>query len=96
MRLAEGVAIFDWTARLAPWQSWEGKGWLEAEARVRRGAPALEARLRAVLAHRCGWGDRPRTLAETARELRTTPMAVARMERRAIRKARAASMEGPP
>ena len=43
-----------------------------------------------ALALRYGWGHAPHTLAELARALPTTPMAAARLERAAVRRAIAA------
>lgn len=86
-RLHEGVWIGDWTRRVASWQSWEGRAWLEAPARVRRGAAGIEPRLRRALELRHGWGPRPMSLPELAAELRLPVMRAAVVERRAWREA---------
>ncbi|MEX2219977.1 MAG: hypothetical protein WD749_14590 [Phycisphaerales bacterium] len=95
LRLGTGVILPDWTRSVEPWQSWEGRAWLELDAAARRGMGAIAAKPRRVLALRHGIGGRPRTLAETARDLGTTGMAAARMERRAIRESRRAGPEAP-
>jgi hypothetical protein len=85
-RLASGVAIADWTIALDPWQSLAGRPWLEPDERARSGRVQLDPRMREVLERRFGWGHEPGTLAEVARALGTTPMAIARIERAAIRR----------
>lgn len=86
-RLQEGVWIGDWTRRVSASQSWEGRAWLEPPARVRRGAAAIDPRLRRVLELRYGWGPRPMTIAELAADLKIPAMRAAVVERRAAREA---------
>jgi hypothetical protein len=83
--LAEGVTIPDWARRLCPWQAFQGRRWLEPDARVRLVMPTdLERRL---LDRRYGWGPAPATLREAALELGMTPMRAAAMEREAVHRA---------
>lgn len=95
-RLAPGVAIEDWTRTIAAWQLHRGRVWLEPDARVRAGLARLDERLRAVLERRYGWGAAPGTLPEVARALSTTPMAIARLERRGVREAIALARASQP
>jgi hypothetical protein len=95
-RLAPGVAIADWTLHLAPWQSGAGRPWLEPDARIRVALPSLPERMAESLSRRYGWGYAPHTLAELARALGTTPMAAARLERAALRRAIASSRGAKP
>jgi hypothetical protein len=85
-RLASGVVIADWTLSLDPWQSLSGRPWLEPDPRARSGRVHLEPRMRDVLERRFGWGREPAMLSEVAIALGTTPMAIARIERAAIRR----------
>lgn len=90
-RLGDGVAIEDWTRRVCPWQTLDGRCWLEPDARIRRGMERLDERGRLILAGRYGWGSAPATVAQLAERLGTTVMAAGRLERRAIREAIAAA-----
>jgi DNA-directed RNA polymerase specialized sigma subunit len=70
----------DWSRRLHPWQAS-----LEPPAEVRSGLETLTTRERQVLDLRYGWnGGPPRTVAEIAKELRTTPTRIAAMQRRLV------------
>jgi hypothetical protein len=93
-RLTAGLRIADWTRGVSAWQLREGRAWLEPAERVRRGAAAIEPRLRRVLELRYGWGPRPVTIAELAAELKMPAMRAAVLERRAVRAAgRAGSVQ---
>jgi RNA polymerase primary sigma factor len=86
-RLSPGVTIPDWTRRVAPWQSVRGSIWLEPPPRVRSGLAGLGEPHRALLIHRYGWGERPKTIQEAAGVIGTTPIKAAQMERRGLREA---------
>lgn len=83
-RVPAGAPVPDWTLHVEPWQAW-----LEPDPRVRAHVRALPATPYAVaLSARYAWDARPpRTLAELARELGTTPVAAAKIEREATRRA---------
>lgn len=75
-----------WERAVDPWQ-----GAIEMDARFGKVLVAMEARDRRVIERRAGWdGMAPVTLAQLAKELKTTAMRAAMLERRAIRVARAA------
>ncbi len=85
-RPSTDLPIGAWERSVDPWQHA-----IELDARFRSVLPTLEPDDRRVLERRAGWdGSAPATLAQVARELRTTPMRAAMLERRAIRVARAA------
>ncbi|MBL9032616.1 MAG: hypothetical protein JNM80_13040 [Phycisphaerae bacterium] len=86
-RLDVEAGIEDWTRKVARWQTWHGRTWLEPSERVRRGASALGARERGVLEARYGWGRAPATIAAIAGMLGTTVIKAALLERRARREA---------
>ncbi|TVQ62190.1 MAG: hypothetical protein EA378_06965 [Phycisphaerales bacterium] len=83
-RVPAGAVVPDWTRRVEPWQAW-----LEPDPRLRAHVRALPVTpYAAALSARFGWDARPpRTLAELARELGTTPVAAAKIEREATRRA---------
>ncbi|MBL8759998.1 MAG: hypothetical protein JNL50_01730 [Phycisphaerae bacterium] len=95
---ARAVARPSMDAPLAPWERsvdpWQRS--IEFDPRLRIVLVAMEAADRRVLERRAAWdGAPPATLAQLAKELSTTPMRAAMLERRAIRIARAA-LRGEP
>ncbi len=86
-RVSPGVGMDDWTRRLAPWQHFGARIWLEPASRVRAGLSALAPRERLVLEHRFGWGPAPATLHEVAARMGITIMQAATLERAAMRRA---------
>lgn len=81
-RLMAGVAIADWTRRVAPWQAW-----LEPDPRVRAVLDHLDPIDREVLVRRLGFGTKPWALDELAIELGVARIALPRIQRQAYRKA---------
>lgn len=91
-RIPAHVRAPDWTRRIEPWQAW-----LEPDPRLRaHAASALPGQTGlAVLVARYGWdGTPPRTIAAIAAQLGSTPPAIARAERAAIRRAMAHARGG--
>jgi RNA polymerase primary sigma factor len=86
-RLARGVRIDDWTRKVAPWQAYRGRVWLEPPSRVRAGVAAVGDAMGRLLLARFGWSGPPRTHAQLAAMLGKTVMRVAQDERRAVREA---------
>jgi RNA polymerase primary sigma factor len=79
------LPIGAWERMVDPWQ-----GAIDLDARFRDVLRALDPADRRMIERRTGWdGSAPATLAQVAKELRTTPMRAAMLERRAIRIARA-------
>lgn len=80
------MQIGAWERAVDPWQRQ-----IELDARLRGVLVAMESADRRVIERRAGWdGSPPMTLAQLAKDLKTTPMRAAMLERRAIRIARAA------
>jgi len=61
-RLSAGVVMEDWTRRVAAWQRFGGRVWLEPAAAVRAGVGKLSGQERELLEMRYGWGPRPATM----------------------------------
>ncbi len=87
-KLGAGVVMEDWTRRVAAWQRFGGRVWLEPAEAVRRGLGGLGGRERVLLEMRYGWGPRPVTMAEAAKKLGMTVMRAVQVERTAVRRSR--------
>ena len=74
--------VEDWTRRVSPWQRF-----LEAPATLRAGMASLDAKQRAILESRFGFGERPHTLAEISERLGIHRPWVGRRVREAARAA---------
>jgi RNA polymerase primary sigma factor len=88
--LTPGTPLPDWTRRIAPWQQFTGRLWLEPDRRLRAGLVLRPERERRLLSMRFGWAGAARTLEEAAAACGLTVMQAGSLERSAARAAIAA------
>jgi len=81
-RLVEGIAMPDWTRRVAPWQAW-----LEPPERVLAVLDELDEPIADLLRARYGIGQPPATAEEVCERFGISRVGFSRAERRALRSA---------